>query len=98
MKKIRSGAQRQAGATIIEFSLVLIVFLTFFLGILDLSRMLFSWGAANEATRAGARYAVVCDDTTCGERRHRPVPVSTTEATAADRPQPFAPAPRSMRA
>jgi Flp pilus assembly protein TadG len=64
MKKMRPGAQRQAGATIIEFSLVLIVFLTFFLGILDLSRMLFSWGAANEATRAGARYAVVCDDTT----------------------------------
>ena len=64
MRKTRAGEQRQAGATLIEFSLVLIVFLTFFLGILDLSRMLFSWGAANEATRAGARYAVVCDDTT----------------------------------
>jgi Flp pilus assembly protein TadG len=64
MNKMRPCARRQAGATLIEFSLVLIVFLTFFLGILDLSRMLFSWGAANEATRAGARYAVVCDDTT----------------------------------
>ena len=64
MRKTRAGEQRQAGASLIEFSLVLIVFLTFFLGILDLSRMLFSWGAANEATRAGARYAVVCDDTT----------------------------------
>ena len=47
----------------IEFALVLIIFLTFMLGITDFSRMLFSWNAANEATRAGARFAVVCDNT-----------------------------------
>lgn len=47
----------------VEFALGLIVFLTFLLGITDFSRMLFTWAAANEATRAGARYAVVCDDT-----------------------------------
>jgi Flp pilus assembly protein TadG len=52
----------QWGATMIEFALVLLIFLTFLLGILDFSRMLFTWNAANEATRAGARYAVVCDD------------------------------------
>lgn len=55
---------RQGGATAVEFALVLIVFLTFTLGIIDFARMLFTWSAANEATRAGARYAVVCDDTT----------------------------------
>jgi Flp pilus assembly protein TadG len=54
---------RQRGATVIEFSLVLLLFFMFLLGILDFSRMLFTWNAANEATRAGARYAVVCDDT-----------------------------------
>lgn len=54
---------KQSGATIIEFSLVLLLFLMFTLGILDFSRMLFMWSAANEATRAGARYAVVCDPT-----------------------------------
>lgn len=54
---------KQSGATVVEFALVLIVFLTFLLGITDFSRMLFTWNAANEATRAGARYAVVCDDT-----------------------------------
>jgi Flp pilus assembly protein TadG len=54
---------RQAGAAAIEFALVLLLFLMFLLGILDFSRMLFTWNAANEATRAGARYAVVCDDT-----------------------------------
>lgn len=51
------------GATTVEFALVLLVFLTFLLGVVDFSRMLFTWNAANEATRAGARYAVVCDDT-----------------------------------
>lgn len=55
---------RQSGATVIEFALSLLLFLTFFLGILDLSRMLYTWNAANEAARAGARFAVVCDDST----------------------------------
>lgn len=54
---------KQLGATTVEFALVLLIFLTFLLGIMDFSRMLFTWNAANEATRAGARYAVVCDDT-----------------------------------
>ena len=55
--------KNQSGATTIEFALVLIIFLTFLLGITDFSRMLFTWNAANEATRAGARFAVVCDNT-----------------------------------
>ena len=53
---------RQSGATMIEFALVMIIFLTFVLGITDFSRMLYTWNAANEATRSGARFAVVCDD------------------------------------
>ena len=52
------------GATMVEFALALVVFLMFLFGILDFSRMLFTWVAANEAARAGARYAAVCDDTT----------------------------------
>lgn len=54
---------REGGATMIEFSLVLLIFLTFLLGITDFTRMLYTWNAASEATRSGARYAVVCDDT-----------------------------------
>jgi Flp pilus assembly protein TadG len=54
---------RQAGSTAVEFALVLLIFLTFMLAITDFSRMLFTWNAATEATRAGARYAVVCDTT-----------------------------------
>jgi Flp pilus assembly protein TadG len=60
MKRFTSS--RQAGSTAVEFALVLLIFLTFFLGITDFARMLFTWSAATEATRAGARYAVVCDD------------------------------------
>ena len=53
----------QHGAAVVEFALVLLIFLMFLLGIVDFSRLLFTWNAATEATRAGARYAVVCDDT-----------------------------------
>jgi len=55
---------RQTGATAVEFALVLLLFLMFLLGIVDFARMLFTWNAATEATRAGARYAVVCANTT----------------------------------
>lgn len=51
------------GATTLEFALVLLVFLMFLLGVTDVARMLFTWNAANEATRLGARFAVVCADT-----------------------------------
>jgi Flp pilus assembly protein TadG len=53
----------QRGSVAVEFALGLLIFFTFFLGIVDFARMLFTWNAATEATRAGARYAVVCDDT-----------------------------------
>lgn len=55
--------RKQGGATAVEFALVFITFLAFTLAILDVARMLFTWNAANEAARAGARYAVVCDNT-----------------------------------
>lgn len=54
---------KQSGATIIEFALSFIVFLMFVLAITDFGRMLFTWNAASEAARMGARYAVVCDNT-----------------------------------
>lgn len=56
--------RNELGATIIELALVLVVFFMFLLGVLDFARMLFTWNAATEAARVGARYAVVCADTT----------------------------------
>ncbi len=61
MRPTRRGAQK--GSTAVEFALVFLIFLTFLLAVTDFSRMLFTWNAAAEATRAGARYAAVCDDT-----------------------------------
>ena len=55
---------RQCGATAVEFALVLLLFLTFLLAVTDFGRMLYTWNAAAEATRAGARYAAVCDSGT----------------------------------
>jgi Flp pilus assembly protein TadG len=52
----------QAGATTVELALVLMVFFMFLLSVTDFSRMLFTWNAAAEATRLGARFAVVCAD------------------------------------
>ena len=53
---------RQGGATMIELALVLLVFFMFLLGVTDFARMLYTWNAATEATRLGARFAVVCAD------------------------------------
>jgi len=55
--------RNQLGSTAVEFALALLVFLTFLLALLDLSRLLYTWQAAVEAARIGARYAAVCDDT-----------------------------------
>ncbi len=59
-----ASRQQQRGAGVIEFALVFLLFLTFVLGLLDVTRLLYTWNAAQEAARAGARYAAVCDDTT----------------------------------
>lgn len=54
--------RKTRGGTLVEFALVLLLFLGFLLGVTDFSRLLFSWNAANEAARFGARFAAICDD------------------------------------
>ena len=51
----------QFGAKTVEFAIVALLFFSLLLGIMDFGRMLFTWNAAAEATRWGARIAVVCD-------------------------------------
>jgi Flp pilus assembly protein TadG len=53
--------RRQLGAGAVEFALVALVFFTLLLGVVDFGRWLFTMNAASEATRLGARVAVVCD-------------------------------------
>lgn len=52
----------QRGSTSVEFALASVMFFTFLLAVIEFSRMLYTWNAANQAVRMGARYAVVCDD------------------------------------
>lgn len=54
---------RQAGAFALEFSLVVLVFFTIVLGILEVSRALYMWNTLQEVTRRAARSASVTDFT-----------------------------------
>ena len=45
----------------VEFAMAITVFITLLLAIMDFGRVLYAWNAAAEATRWGARIAVVCD-------------------------------------
>lgn len=60
-KALASRSLQQRGTTIVEFAIVAVVFFTLMLGIMDFGRVLFTWNSAAEATRWGARIAVVCD-------------------------------------
>lgn len=53
------GAGNTRGSAIVEFALVLPVFLLFLLGAIEMGRVLYTYNSAVEATRLGARTAVV---------------------------------------
>jgi hypothetical protein len=61
------------GQALVEFSLVLILFLTLIFGIFDSVRLLQSWMTVQHAAREGARYAitgqVLCAGYTSGDHR-----------------------------
>jgi Flp pilus assembly protein TadG len=52
---------RQGGAALVEFALVAMIFFLLLLAIFEFGRLMFTWNSAVEATRRGARLAVVCD-------------------------------------
>jgi len=56
-----SNPARQRGAAVVEFALVALIFFVLLLGIFEFGRVMFTWNSAVEATRRGARLAVVCD-------------------------------------
>jgi Flp pilus assembly protein TadG len=58
---MKRQARRQQGVAAVEFALVCTVFFTLLLGVIEMGRLLWTWNAATEATRLGARLAVVCD-------------------------------------
>ena len=62
MKPARIAMHRsQRGVAAVELAVVCALFVTVLLGVMEMSRLLWTWNAAAEATRLGARLAVVCD-------------------------------------
>ncbi len=53
---------RRHGVAAVEFALIASLFFTAFFGAIEMARLLYIWNTAVEATRAGARMAVVCDN------------------------------------
>lgn len=57
----QSRRQTQRGVAAVEFALVAMILFSLLLGIMEFGRLMFTWNSAVEATRRGARLAVVCD-------------------------------------
>jgi len=64
-----SGGQR--GAAAVEFALLAGFLFTLLFGVIEMSRVLFYWNTATEATRLGARLAVVCDQSSAATVKTR---------------------------
>jgi Flp pilus assembly protein TadG len=52
--------QKQKGVETVEFALIALLFFAVLFAIIEFSRALFVWNALTEATRRGARMAVIC--------------------------------------
>jgi hypothetical protein len=58
--------KNQKGASMVEFTLIALIFFMVLLGIIEFARALFVWNTMVEATRRGARVAAVCPVSTTG--------------------------------
>jgi Flp pilus assembly protein TadG len=58
-QKVNPSENPQRGQTLVEFALVVLIFLVVLFGILEFSRALWTYNTIVQATRAGARFAVV---------------------------------------
>lgn len=57
----RVFAHHQRGLAAVEFAIVALLLFTLVFGVIEMGRLLWTWNAAVEATRHGARLATVCD-------------------------------------
>lgn len=56
----RAPGSRMRGAATVEFAVTVIYWLALTIGVIEFGRIAFLWSTAYEATRLGARTAVVC--------------------------------------
>jgi Flp pilus assembly protein TadG len=61
MKPLKEFPNKQKGVAAVEFALIATLFFMLLLGVVEFGRVLFTWNAAVEATRYGARVAAVCN-------------------------------------
>ncbi len=79
IQPVRKYTQR--GAAAVEFAIVAMLFLTILVGIMEFGRWLFTLNSVAEATRLGARVAVVCDlNDTAIKARMRTIAPNLTDA------------------
>ena len=57
----RPHLRPQCGVAAVEFALVASVFFMLLIGAIEMGRVMYYWNTTAEATRLGARVAVVCD-------------------------------------
>jgi Flp pilus assembly protein TadG len=57
--KLIDQRRKQQGQTLVEFALACVLFLALLFGIIEFARALWTWNTIVQATRAGARFAVV---------------------------------------
>lgn len=78
----RPPARRQRGTITVELGLSAFLLLAALVGAMEVGRLLWTWNAAAEATRLGARLAAVCsiDDADIKARMRERLPGDVTDA------------------
>ena len=66
MLNLHAGRRNQRGAAMLEMAIVLPLFLALVFGILEFGVAVFNWSLVVEATRSGARYAIVNNEECVG--------------------------------
>jgi Flp pilus assembly protein TadG len=64
VKRLQAGPMAERGQALVEFTIVVLVFMLFLFGILDAARLFQSWSAVQHSAREGARYGIT-GRTTC---------------------------------
>ena len=76
----RSRAGRSAGQALVEFALVAPVFFLLLFGIIEGGRFIFYYETLNNATREGARFAIVHGENS--RLPYGPVPIGSSKASS----------------
>ena len=56
---MKTERNSQSGQSLVEFALILPVFILFIMGIIDMGRLVYTYSALHNAVREGARYGVI---------------------------------------